>query len=89
MGAVCEEFGVSEEQLVSRDRHQNIAIARAVLMFLLALQTRDSYTEIGRYLGNRHRSTVRNGVVAMEDEINVSPPVARQVTAIVKRLEPA
>ena len=57
VGAVCEFYGMTREQLMAKDRHKLIARARAIAMRLV----RDegySFPEIGTYFGRDHTTVM-------------------------------
>ena len=51
-------FGVTREQIFSKNRDRSISLARAVAMYLVRKHTLMSFPEIGRAMGNKNHSTV-------------------------------
>jgi chromosomal replication initiator protein len=51
-------FGVTREQIFSKNRDRTISLARAVAMYLVRKHTLMSFPEIGRTMGNKNHSTV-------------------------------
>lgn len=71
---VCDRFGISMAELLSRDRHSNIAAARAVAAWLLR-EHGLSFPVIGRVLRRDH-STVLVAVRKVEVDAAMFPKVA-------------
>lgn len=55
---VCQEMGVTEEQVKGKLRTRTIALARQMAAYLLWKHTNFSLTEIGQIMGGRDHSTV-------------------------------
>lgn len=70
MKSVCLAFGVTEDQLISRDRHQNIALARHAYCSMVRKFTRLTLKEIGEGLGNRDHATILHGVNVAESMLS-------------------
>jgi len=66
MRSVCVSFGVTKEELTSRDRHQNIALARHAYCSMVRKFTRLTLREIGDLLGGRDHATILNGINVAE-----------------------
>ena len=56
--AVCDVYGVNQNQLTTKDRHKTIAEARQVAMFFMRQVLRLSYPEIGRRMYRDHTSVI-------------------------------
>lgn len=63
--AVCDYFGLQYDDVISDSRLHEHAVARHIISDLL-LKFGCTYKRIGRLLGDRHHSTVRNSVVVCE-----------------------
>nr|WP_155934049.1 DnaA/Hda family protein [Pseudodesulfovibrio alkaliphilus] len=66
MGVVCEHFNVNIKELTGTKRHQNIAQARQVAMFLCRQMLNTSYPALGRAFGGKDHSTVLYSVKKIE-----------------------
>lgn len=75
---ICDYYGLTASQLVSKTRTQNIANARHIAMFLCRKMMDASYKDIGNAFGNRDHSTVINACEKVEKRIK-SEDVYRQV----------
>ncbi len=63
---VAGHFGVTVESLHSDSRDRTVTLARACAMYLIRKETRMSYPEIGRLMGNKQHSTVLMAVKRVE-----------------------
>lgn len=64
LDSVCKHFNVTREQLVGKDRHASLALARHVAAWLLR-QHGYSFPEIGAMLARDH-SSIMHGVRKVE-----------------------
>jgi len=78
---VCTQFHVSEEQLLGRDRHGQVAWARHVTAYLLRQLTSNSSLDIGRLMG-KHHASILNSVSAVMDRMETDHTFAATVHAI-------
>ena len=69
--AVTAYFSLSSDDLVSRNRTQEISRARQVAMFLCREMTSLSYSSIGLRFGGRDHSTVIHACQKVEDQLEV------------------
>lgn len=58
LGAVCGQFGLSPEEILSSGRRHDLAFARQVAMYLCRKHLGLSFPELGRAFGGRDHSTV-------------------------------
>ena len=63
---VGHHFRVTHTELVGKERHRRITLARHVAMYVCKHQLRCSYPEIGRAFGGRDHTTVMSGVRRIE-----------------------
>jgi len=66
---VAEYFGVTSDAIRSRSRDRSVSLARATAMFLIRRNTRMSFPEIGRLLGNKQHSTVIMATRRIDDAL--------------------
>lgn len=62
---VCQDFGISREDLISA-RGNGVVLARQTAMYLLKLQD-VTLARVGRLFGGRTQSTVHHALAAIED----------------------
>lgn len=79
---VCDEFHLTAENLFAKNREIAVARARHVLMFLLYVDTKLSYPDIGSMLGGRDHTTVMHGVAKIETAITEDRQLEEQVKRI-------
>ena len=60
--AVCKEFEISMDALLSQTRQRNVVLARQAAMYLAKCHTELTLSEIGRYMGNRTHATVAHAL---------------------------
>ena len=65
--AVCEEFNLSLDILLSNSRQHDVVVARQVAMYLTKRYTELTLTDIGRYMGNRTHATVAHALEALNN----------------------
>lgn len=71
--AVCETFGVSEEDLLSRRNDKRLAWARRLAMYLAREETHASYPTLGREFGGRNHTTVMTAHRNVRAQIDRDP----------------
>ena len=82
---VCKTYCLTEEQLSSKSRKQQVVLARNTAFFLARKHTDLSLAAIGVRLGRQH-STVLKGITNLEREISQQTPLGRQVKGTLERL---
>ncbi|MGK7907072.1 MAG: chromosomal replication initiator protein DnaA [Synechococcus sp.] len=83
---VCEEYKVSEEDLLSNSRKREISQARQVAMFLMRSYTKLSLPKIGEALGGKDHTTVLYSCEKVTQMQQKDPQVARQIQQLGDRL---
>lgn len=84
--AVSEHMGVSADDIKSKKRTSDIALARQIVMFLCRDYTVLALKSIGNAVGGKDHSTVINGINRIEDKINNDPAFKNTIETIVKKL---
>jgi chromosomal replication initiator protein len=84
--AVSDIFGVSEEQLLSRERTREIALPRQIAMYLLREEANASLPQIGEVLGGRDHTTVMYACEKVGDLLERDDRLRRQVIEVRERL---
>lgn len=84
--AVCKEYGVTFNELVSQRRWAKLSFARQVAMYLCKKLTAKSLPEISRLFGNRDHTTVLHGVRKIERLLATDPELRARVDAIAESL---
>ena len=84
--AVCTHFKLTQQELLSKDRHKSVAFARQVAMYLCRQRLKCSFPELGRAFGNRDHTTVMSAVRRVEERMQNDPQVTAHLKAIEERL---
>jgi len=81
---VGQYFNVMRSELLGKERHANLALARCFVMYLLRYATspRWSYPEIGRALGNRDHTTAISAVRRIETLRSTKPEIEHHYLAL-------
>ncbi|HUF39159.1 MAG TPA: chromosomal replication initiator protein DnaA [Anaerolineales bacterium] len=83
---VAGNFGISEENILGRDRSRQIALPRQVAMYLMREEARISLPQIGEALGGRDHTTVMYGCDKITDLMERDHHFRRQVLEIKEQL---
>jgi chromosomal replication initiator protein len=86
LDATADEFGLSREQLLARNRRPNVVLARQVAMYLARELTDQSLPDIGRELGRRNHTTVLHGLNKVSAALRSDPDVRNAVDNLHRRL---
>jgi chromosomal replication initiator protein len=84
--AAAQEFGVSRESLMARDRRPAVAEARQVAMYLARELTEHSLPEIGRGIGGRNHTTVLHAVNRIGAAVRTDGDLRKSVDKLRRRL---
>ena len=85
---VSEHIGVSEDDIRSKKRRQDIATARQVVMYLCREFTVLSLKSIGNTVGGKDHATVINGINRVEAKIAEDPTFKSTIDTLIKKLNP-
>lgn len=85
---VCEHFHVTTEQLVSKNRSNEIAKPRQVAMYLCKHMTDIPLDSIGALLGGRDHSTIIHGIKKITEECDSSETTQNLIDTIKKKINP-
>ncbi|PNH18448.1 hypothetical protein B7R76_06305 [Mageeibacillus indolicus] len=66
---VARYFNFTEDEIKSKNKNKDLAIARQVTMYLLTKHSDLTYEQIGKIIGGKHHSTVMYGFNKINDEI--------------------
>jgi chromosomal replication initiator protein len=83
---VGHHFRVTHTELVGKERHRRIALARHVAMYLCKQMLRCSYPEIGRAFGGRDHTTVMSGVRRVDELRESDAEVRAHLEALRRKL---
>lgn len=80
--AVAKHFQIRIQDLKSKERTQNIAMARQIAMYLIRKYTSLTFAEIASFFGGRDHSTVIHAVNKISESVETDSELSRIVTAI-------
>jgi chromosomal replication initiator protein len=83
---VCEEFGVTREEMESARRTARIALSRQVAMYLCRHHTDRSLAAIGQAFGGRDHTTVVHSLGVVERRLRVDDRLRVAVQTVQERL---
>jgi chromosomal replication initiator protein len=83
---VADYFRLTEDDLLSRSRKQEIAKARQIAMYLCRELTDDSYSRIGTRFGGRDHSTVIHAYRKIEEKRDEDADLREDISALESRL---
>jgi len=69
ISVICEQYGVTQDDMLSKKRSQNIALPRQIAMYLCRDLTQLSTTSIGQSFGGRDHTTVMHGCDKISDKM--------------------
>ena len=79
---VCNHFGVTEDELCSRNRKQKIAYVRQLAMYVASKHTSMSNVQIGINLGNRNHATVIHALNQVKNLLDVDAQTRQELKRI-------
>lgn len=84
---VSREFGVSEEDILSKKRIENITFARQVAMYVMREITDLSLPEIGQNFNGRDHSTVHHSIRKIDTKIKTNNTLKNRIDSIIKNVQ--
>ncbi len=84
---ICNYYGVSNQQLISKNRTKNITNARHISMYLCRKILDLPYKEIGDEFGKRDHTTVMNACVKVENNIKTNSLYQKAVEDIETKIQ--
>ncbi len=84
--AVADYYNLTSQELYSKNRSGKIAYSRQIAMYLCRKNLNMSYTEIGREIGNRDRTTVMHGCSKIEEDLKNDTSVQQIIDEINKKI---
>ena len=88
LNVVAEHMNISVEDIKSKKRSADIAIARQLVMFLSREMTDKSLQSIGDTVGGKDHSTVYSGIARISEKIEEDPQFTATVNVIRKKINP-
>ena len=85
---VSEHFQISLDQMISKNRSNNIAKPRQIAMFLCKTMTDTPLDSIGALLGGRDHSTIIHGINKIAEEYEINSQTKSLIETIKKKINP-
>jgi len=86
--AVCKHYGITQIDLQSQRRTQNLVIPRFIAIWLCRRLTRRSLPEIGRKFGDRDHTSIHHATRRMEGMRKVDTSLDCLLQVFIKQLAP-
>lgn len=83
---VADEYGLSVDEIKSKNNSRRIALPRQVAMYLCKRLTRHSFPEIGREFGGKHHTTVMHSVDKIENLVKEEKDFHRKISGLIDNL---
>ena len=84
---VSHEFGVSEEDILSKKRIENVTFARQIAMYIMREITDLSLPEIGQNFNGRDHSTVHHSIRKIEAKIKTNNTLKNRIDSVIKNVQ--
>lgn len=84
---VAEYFSLTDKELKSKSRVQDIVRARHIAIYLSYQLLEISYSRIGEYFGGRKHSSIIHSIQSIEEQLNTKLPSAAGLKKIIEDLK--
>lgn len=84
---VCAHFGVSEDELCSRNRKRPVVYVRQMATFLANKMTDSSTIQIGRMIGGRNHATVIHSIKQIQNLLDTDEQARRDLEQLEEELQ--
>jgi chromosomal replication initiator protein len=82
MERLCQHYGVTQQQVVSKSRKREFVQVRQVAMYLAQKHTKMPASRIGLLIGSRDHSTVIHSCAAIEKRLKIDKGFAEELNSI-------
>lgn len=83
ISVISDQYGVTEENLISKKRSREIALPRQIAMYLCRELTQLSTTNIGRAFGNRDHTTVMHGCDKISEDMKANFSFKKRIEELI------
>jgi chromosomal replication initiator protein len=83
---VARAYNLTSDQMLGRDRSQNVALPRQIAMYLIREASDASLPQIGQALGGRDHTTVMYAIEKIADKVQTDQQFHRQVDKLREQL---
>ncbi len=84
INVIIDHYGLTLEEINSKNRSKNIANVRQICMYMCRKLTNTSYEEIGAKLGGKDRTTVMHGYNKIESSLKTDPSLQSEIDILKK-----
>ncbi|MDR1794905.1 MAG: chromosomal replication initiator protein DnaA [Erysipelotrichaceae bacterium] len=85
--AVCDYYGITRSQLISKTRVKNLDVARKIAMYLCRKYLDMPFSRIGEEFGKRDHSTVMNAIEKLEKNLKKDEMLRSALRDIEKKFD--
>jgi chromosomal replication initiator protein len=85
---VADHYGITIDQMTSKNRSRTIAEPRQIAMYLCKEMTDSPLEAIGSFLGGRDHSTIIHGANKVSEQYEQNDAFREQIDAIKKKIDP-
>ena len=86
---VADHYNITIDQMLSKNRSNDIAKPRQVAMYLCKNMTNYTVEGIGKILGGRDHSTIIHGINKVKEEMEKNQEIAAAIDTIKKKINPS
>jgi chromosomal replication initiator protein len=79
---VCDHYGITQQQAVSKSRKHDYVVVRQISMYLAQKYTKMPASRIGQLIGGRDHSTVIHSCSAVEQRLKVDKSFSAELNSI-------
>jgi chromosomal replication initiator protein len=84
---ICEHFGVSAEDIVSKSRKRIITLPRQLVMYFAKEYTPATYVKIGQEMGKRDHTTVMHACKAIKNDMQTNKEISQHIDDIKLKIQ--
>ncbi len=85
---VADHYGLTPQEIYSKNRSNKIAAPRMIVMYLCHKYLSLSYTDIGKKLGGKDHATIMHGCSKVEEDLKDDIPLQNTIEILLKKINP-
>ena len=86
ISVVCEHYGVSRDDIISRKKSADISVPRQIIMYLCRKYTDTTFEGIAKILHKKDHSTILYGCNAISEQLKTDENLRNNINIILKKL---
>ena len=83
---VADHYGITSQEIYSKNRSKTVAYARQIAMYLCKKYLSMSLVDIGKSIGDRDHSTVIHACKLIEKELKDDIPLQNTIDVLAKKI---